>query len=348
MITTLKNIAIKGIANCVPLKSVRNEDYDMLSAAERKMLISTTGIVERRVAKEGVCASDLCERSALKLLNGLDWEPSSVDALIFVSQSSDYYLPATAIILQDKLGLSKNSVAFDINLGCSGYVYGLYVVGNLMQQGNIKRALLLCGDISTNSVNYKDKSAYPLFGDSGSATALEYDELSEPMMFSLGSDGSGHEAIMIKGGGTRHMFHDESLKEVCISEGITRHELNLILDGISIFNFSVKEVPKNVRELMEVANVAVDDVSALVLHQANKLINETIRKKLKFPREKTPYSIDEYGNTSSGSIPLTIQTRLKDQINHSRLILSGFGVGLSWASVILQTQNVYIPELLEI
>lgn len=348
MITKIEHIELKGIANCVPSSVEKNENYDLLSAAERKMLISTTGIKERRVAKNGVCASDLCEKAALELLSGLNWETNSVDALIFVSQSSDYYLPATAIILQDKLGLSKNAIAFDINLGCSGYVYGLYVLSNLMQKGQIKRAVLLCGDISTNSVNYKDKSAYPLFGDSGSATALEYDETAHPMTFSLGSDGSGYESIMIKGGGTRHMFHENSLKEVSISEGITRHELNLILDGISIFNFSVGEVPKNIKELMQMTSLSENDVEYLVLHQANKLINETIRKKLKFPKEKVPYSLDEYGNTSSGSIPLTLQTRLRDQLNNKTIVISGFGVGLSWASAVLTTKNIYIPELLEI
>ncbi|CAG5079146.1 3-oxoacyl-ACP synthase III family protein [Parvicella tangerina] len=348
MIAKIQHIALKGITNCVPSNVEKNEEYDLLSAAERKMLISTTGIKERRVAEDGVCASDLCEKAALKLLNGLNWEADSVNALIFVSQSSDYYLPATAIILQNKLGLSKNAIAFDINLGCSGYVYGLYVLSNLMQQGQVKRAILLCGDISTNSVNYKDKSAYPLFGDSGSATALEYDETAHPMTFSMGSDGSGYESIMIKGGGTRNMFHENSLKEVKVSDGITRHELNLILDGISIFNFSIGEVPKNVKELMEKTSLSESDVEYLVLHQANKLINETIRKKLKFPKEKVPYSLDEYGNTSSGSIPLTIQTRLRNEVNDKTLILSGFGVGLSWASVVLTTKNVYLPELIEI
>lgn len=350
MIHKIENISIKGVSNCVPKNSVSNSDYDLISEAERKMLIKTTGIEKRRVALEGVCASDLCYEAANKLLAELDWRKDSVDALIFVSQSQDYYLPATSIILQDRLKLSKKTIAFDVNLGCSGYVYGLYVLSTMLAAGGIKRALLLCGDVSTNSVNYEDKSSYPLFGDSGSATALEYDKNASPSWFNLGSDGEGHKAIMIKGGGTKYKFHKDSLEVKDISPGIKRHELNIILKGLDIFNFSVKEVPKNIKELFEFSGKNIDEADYFVLHQANKIINETIRKKLKIDTEKVPYSLTDFGNTSSGSIPLTLQTGLQKTLQNDKtlLLLSGFGVGLSWGSALINTDKIVIPELIEI
>ncbi len=350
MIHKIDHISIKGISNCVPKNSLSNLDYTLISEQERKMLIKTTGIENRRVAPEGLCASDMCFEAANQLISKLEWEKDSVDALIFVSQSQDYYLPATSIILQDRLGLSKKTIAFDINLGCSGYVYGLYILSSLIAAGGIKRGLLLCGDVSTNSVNYEDKSSYPLFGDSGSATALEYDLNASPSWFNLGSDGKGHKSIMIKGGGTKHKFHENSLTVKEVSPGIKRHELNIILEGLDIFNFSIKEVPKNIKEILEYCSKDIDTIDYYLFHQANKIINETIRKKLKIAPEKVPYSLPNFGNTSSGSIPLTLQTEISKELTTSnkQLLLCGFGVGLSWGSAIVSTSHLIIPELIEI
>ncbi|MCB9194605.1 MAG: ketoacyl-ACP synthase III [Flavobacteriales bacterium] len=350
MIQTIKNIRIEGISNCVPSRSVSNEDYDLIGETERKLLIKTTGIKSRRVANEGTCASDLCYEAAEKLIKDLNWNKNDIDLLIFVSQSSDYYLPATSIILQNRLNLNSTTLAFDINLGCSGYVYGLNVIGSMLSSGQLKKALLLCGDISTNATNIKDKSSYPLFGDSGSATAISYDNEASDMIFSMGSDGKGANSIIIKGGYGREKYHEDSLKEFQISEGITRHELNIILDGLEIFNFSVQTVPSNIKELLNSQNKSIENVDYFVFHQANKIINETIRKKLKINPENCPYSIEEYGNTSSGSIPLTINTALQKQLqeNRSTLLLSGFGVGLSWGSVLLETDRIIISDLIEL
>lgn len=346
---SLKNISLRGIANCVPKNTINNEDYDWITASERKMLIKTTGIEERRVAEEGTCASDLCYEAASALLTDLNWDAKDIDVLIFVSQSADYYLPATGIILQDRLGIKKDSLAFDINLGCSGYVYGLHVLGSLISNGNLKRGLLLCGDISTNSTNPKDKSSYPLFGDSGSATALEFDSSAETMHFLFGSDGSGHQSIIMKGGGAKYKFHDQSLVEKEIGKGIVRHELNLILEGLDIFSFSVKTVPSTIKTLIDSTQSNLDDMDFFVLHQANKIINETIRKKLKQDPSKFPLSLQKFGNTSSGSIPLTINTELAEQFDSPRkMLLCGFGVGLSWGAVLVHQKELTLSKLIEL
>lgn len=346
----VENIAIKGIASAVPRQVRKTIDYPYFSEHDRKTFITGTGVEERREVSNGVCASDLCLAAAEKLLSDTKIDKQAIKALIFVSQSPDYFLPATGVILQDRLGLPKSCLSFDVGLGCSGYVYGLSILAGLLQNMENGYALLLAGDISTFSQNPRDKSAYPLFGDAGSATLLKKDTTAKPMFFNLQSDGSGYESIIIRGGGTRIPFHPLSRQEKEYEGGIWRHELNLEMDGMAVFNFALKEVKPNVQTLMEYADITLEEIDYLIMHQANLFMNETVRKKLKIAREKTPYSIQKYGNTSSASIPLTIVTELHKQFkNHpAKIVLSGFGVGLSWGSVYLQTAPFVISDLVEV
>lgn len=345
---TVNNVKITGLSACVPKYEESNWDYDALTEIEKKILIKTTGIEKRRIAQNGVTTSDLCFKSAKALIEKLKWNSDEIELIIFVSQSPDYYLPATSIILQNRLGLPKTALAFDINLGCSGYVYGLSVISSLISSSKIKKALLLAGDVSSFSINKNDKSTFPLFGDAGSATALQYQE-GEQMHFNLQSDGSGYEAIIIPDGGLRNPLNSESFQEQQIDKGIKRSNCNLKLEGTDIFNFSLREVAPNIINLLSFANKELSSFNYFVMHQANKLMNESIRKKLNIEAEKVPYSINKYGNTSSASIPLTIVSELREDLingNHS-LILSGFGVGLSWASVLINTENLIFTEVLE-
>ncbi|HRP58688.1 MAG TPA: ketoacyl-ACP synthase III [Vicingus sp.] len=345
----INNVEMVGISACVPKYQESNWDYELLSESEKKLLINTTGIENRRIAQNGVTTSDLCYTSALALLKKLKWNPNEIELIVFVSQSPDYYLPATSIIMQDRLGLPKTTMAFDINLGCSGYIYGLSVISSLISTTKIKKALLLAGDVSSFSINKKDKSTFPLFGDGATVTALSYSDNCAPMHFNLQSDGSGHQAIIIPDGGLRNPLNDESFVEKQIEKGIVRSRRNLKLEGMDIFNFSLREVAPNINKLIEFANEDIDSYNYFVMHQANKIMNESIRKKLKIDKEKTPYSMRKYGNTSSASIPLTIVSELKNDVEHTRkkFILSGFGVGLSWASVLLTTNNLTCTEVLE-
>jgi 3-oxoacyl-[acyl-carrier-protein] synthase-3 len=347
---TLNNISIKGIAATVPASFEKNMDYDWISIPEREMLVKTTGIEKRHIASENICTSDMCMASAEKLISDLKIDKNEIEILIFVSQSPDYFLPATSIILQDKLGLKKTTLAFDIQLGCSGYVYGLSVIGSLMANGKLKKGLLLVGDKSSFSQSKKDKSTYPIFSDAGTATLLEYDENAAPMYFNLQSDGSGHKAIIIPDGGVRSPWTEESNKVVKIEEGIERSRRNLHLDGVEVFNFSIREAPVNVRDLLEKTGTTIDDYDYFIFHQANKLMNETIRKKLKLPIEKVPYSLPEFGNTSSASIPLTIVSQIGESLKDkkSKMVFSAFGVGLSWASMTISLDHIHCPKLIMI
>ena len=347
-IFSVPNVKISGVSACVPKKSISNHDYLKLSERERMMLIKTTGIEERRIAEEGVTTSDLCFVAAERLIQELKWNKEEIQMLIFVSQSRDYFLPATAIILQDRLGLPMTSIAFDISLGCSGYVYGLSVISSLMMNAKIGKALLMVGDISSFSLNENDKSTYPLFGDAGTVTALEYDLSAPPMHFNLQSDGSGYEAIIIPDGGLRNPLSEASYEEKEIDTGIKRSARNLSLNGLDVFDFSLREVAPNIQALFEYTGTTKDDYDYFVLHQANKLMNETIRKKMKIEPEKVPYTLKMYGNTSSASIPLTIVSELNSVVDGElSCIFSGFGVGLSWGSVALKTTNLVCPKLIE-
>lgn len=349
-IFSIPDISIAGIAASVPKKQLSNRDYDLLSEKEQNFFIKTVGVETRRAADRGTTTSDLCYASAESLMKGLEWKPDEIELLIFVSQSRDYIIPATAGILQDKLGLPKSCVALDISLGCSGYVYGLSVMGRMMTGGAIKKGLLLVGDVSTQTTSFKDKSTYPLFGDAGTATAIEFVPGVADMSFNLQTDGAGYEAIIIPDGGIRNLASKDSFIYEKIDEGIERNKYHIALDGMEVFNFSLREVPPNIRALAEYAGVSLEEIDYFVMHQANKIMNESIRKKLKIEPEKYPYSIVEYGNTSSASIPLTIVTKLSDEASGKELktLLSGFGVGLSWGSVILEMDNIYCPDLIEL
>ncbi len=347
---SIQHIAIKGIAAAVPANRISNWDYDLLTESEKKLLIKTTGVEERRMVLPGMATSDLCFAAAERLLKKLDWKKTEIEILIFVSQSTDYYLPATSIILQDRLGLSKSCMAFDIGLGCSGYVYGLSVIMGMMMATGLKKGLLMVGDVSTITCSKDDKSTYPLFGDAGTVTALQFDESTEAIKFDLNSDGSGKDSIIIPHGGSRNLASSESFVKEEIAPGIVRSKMALALNGLEVFNFSINEVPRSLHEFLDRTATTPESYDYFVMHQANKLMNETIRKKMGFPPEKVPYSLSRFGNTSSASIPLTIVSELSKDLENSKkkLLLAGFGVGLSWGSVSLNLTNVVLPEILEL
>jgi 3-oxoacyl-[acyl-carrier-protein] synthase-3 len=347
---TLSGIRLSGIAAAVPGRKEFNADYQWIPVKERESLIKNIGVESRRVAEKGTTTSDLCVEAAGSLLEGLGWDRNEIDLLIFVSQSRDYLVPTTACIVQDRLGLPHSCIALDIGLGCSGYVYGLSVMASMMQSGRIRKGLLMVGDISTLTTSYRDKSTYPLFGDVGTVTALAYDPAAPAMYFNLQTDGSGYKALMIQDGGARNVMSRKSFDIKKIAPGIYRSRLHLELDGIEVFNFTLREVVPNIKALLRETGMTLDQIDHLVFHQANRLINETLRKMLKLDPAKVPWSIREFGNTSGASVPLTMVTALHNELTTTprRLLLSAFGVGLSWGSAIIETENIFIPPLVEL
>jgi len=345
----LDKVRFAGLTSCVPRRAISNLDCPPEKRAERERLVRNIGIQTRRVCESGQVFSDLAVPAAEKLISGLGWKKEDIDVLLLVTQSPDYPIPATAIIMQDRLGLPKSTMAFDINLGCSGYPYGLFVLGSMLAGGRMRRGIVLVGDKSSNPESH-DNGLLSLFGDAATATALEFDESAPPMHFHFGSDGSGYKAIIIPAGGQRVPMQPRHLERLPGEDGISRKGTDVILDGPAILNFSIREVPPAVTTLLASSSNTADDIDYFVFHQANRMINETIRKKLGLPEAQVPSSLHDFGNTSSASVPMTMTVRLRDALlsGPKRVLMSGFGVGLSWASCIIDLDRPFLPELIEL
>lgn len=347
----VKNVSIKGLSACVPKNIVDNaEDYPQKWAGYESF-VSATGIAKHRNSPADICSSDLCLNAAEQLIAELAWDKKEIDALVFVSQTPDFYnVPATSCQLQDRLGLSSNCYTLDIALGCSGWVYAMSVISSLMQNGSIKKGLLLAGDTPSKFCSKEDKSTFPLFGDAGTATALEYSEGAEPIRFALQTDGGGYKAIVINAGGYRVPVSKDSLEMKNHGEGKTRCDLNLEMDGEDVFMFGISKAPKVIKSLAEQYGIDLSTIDLFTFHQANLFMNEKIRNKLKIDEAKVPYSIQEYGNTSCASIPLTLVTRCAEKLKAGKVqhIACGFGVGLSWGALYFVTDSIVVPKISEI
>lgn len=347
----IKNVSIKGISACVPKNIVDNaQDYPK-KWPSYESFVSATGIAKHRNSPANICSSDLCLNAAEQLISELAWDKKEIEAVVFVSQTPDFYnVPATSCLLQDRLGLSSNCYTLDISLGCSGWVYAMSVICSLMQNGSIKKGLLLAGDTPTKFCSKDDKSTFPLFGDAGTATALEFSEESEPIRFALQTDGGGYKAIMINAGGYRVPVSQESLVMKDHGEGKMRCDLNVEMDGEDVFMFGISKAPKVIKSLAEHFAIDLSAIDLFTFHQANLFMNEKIRNKLKIDESKVPYSIQEYGNTSCASIPLTLVTRCSEQLKSGKIqhIACGFGVGLSWGALNFVTDTIVVPNITEI
>jgi 3-oxoacyl-[acyl-carrier-protein] synthase-3 len=345
---TFKNVQITGISACVPRNIEKNSELTSLIPPEDiDKTINNIGIKEKRVADDSTCASDLCFSAASQLLGDMKIDKNSIDVLIFMSQAPDFYVPATAPILQNRLGLPNSTACFDMNLGCSGYLYGLSLSFSLAMHENIKRVLFLDGETFTKVVSKKDRVNAPLYGDAGTATLIEKSH-SADSYFSLFTDGSGKDALFIKAGGARYPSSESTLEETLREDGNIRSDHQLFMDGIDVFNFTIRVVPKNILEILEYSKQILEDVDYVIFHQANKFMTDFFAKKLKIPAHKVPYCLDRFGNTSSASIPLTIVSELREKIEgKTTVILSGFGAGLSWGSALLNIGGCHISKLLE-
>lgn len=346
----IKNVAIKGCAACVPHNILETSSIYKETWGDYENFVDTTGVQRHRASPYEICSSDLCQTAAEELINQLHWDKNTIDALLFVTQTPDYIEPATSCILQNKIGLSQNCLTLDISLGCSGWVYAMSVICSLMQNGTIKRGLLLAGETPSKRCSTNDKSAYPLFGDAGTVTALEYVEGVPDITFVLNTDGDGYRTIIIPSGAERNPVTVESLKEKERADGIMSNDLQLQMDGMSVFSFAISKAPKSVNTLLEKVGVSREDIDYYFFHQANLFMNEKIRKKLKLTPEQVPYSIADFGNTSSASIPLTMVTQSRSTLQNGKVtnIGCGFGIGLSWGSVYFETDKIIVPPLIEI
>ncbi len=327
-ISTIPPSRIRAVCSSVPERRFDNlTETTAFEPEEVDKVVKMAGVRSRHMASDQICSSDLCAAAARRVLETLEWDPKSVDALIFVTQSQDYFLPSTACLVQHWLGLSDSCAAFDVGLGCSGYPYGLWLAGTMISGGGLSRVLVLHGETPTRFAAASDRSVALLFGDAGSATALEAcpDDADEHWWFSLNTDGSGWRDLIIEGGGFRDRFPADTSKH-CVS-----------MNGAGVFNFAIKRVPKVIAETLQASGLDDEAVDYYILHQSNLFIMRHLAKKMKLPLEKIPFTIQEFGSAGGPSVPLTLtQGGLNRPSDRSlRLMIVGYGVGLSWGTALV-------------
>lgn len=343
------NTKIKGVTVCVPKNTVENRLYEVVPEEKREQFVESIGIERRRVAPDNVCTSDLCAIAAEHLLERIGWSKDEIELIVFVTQTPDYRMPATSCILQERLALPKTCMAIDVSQGCSGYVYGLGITSSLLSIGTLKKGLLLVGNTQSKNINYRDKSAYPLFSDAGSATAIEFSpENGDDLLLSYMTDGSGKETIIIPEGGYRNMATPQSFEEKEYEGGIVRNNLNIFMHGDDVFSFVISNVPRATQRLFEQFSIDKEVIDYWLIHHASKFVCRKLIKKLGIPEEKVPLLLRDFGNSSNATIPL-LMTYLSSDICSRKLNLyvSGFGVGMSMGVGVINVGEFMCADMIE-
>lgn len=299
-----------------------------------------TGIHLRHIAAPEECASDLAVAAARKLFASGVCQPTEVDYLLLCTQSPDYFVPTTACLVQERLGIPTHAGALDFNLGSSGYVYGLGLAQGLIETGQAGRVLLITAETYSKFIHPADKSCRTIFGDAAAATLIAGVDEPAPRLgpFVFGTDGSGAQNLIVPTGGMRFPRTAESAIAYQDASGNVRTRDNLFMDGAEIFNFTLRVVPATVRTLLARAGKATEDVDRYVFHQANRYILNHLRKRLKIPEEKFLVKLDHCGNTGSSTIPIVLKHAQEEgQLKPEQLVaLMGFGPGYSWAAGLLR------------
>lgn len=340
-----KNVKISGISTVVPSKELcLLDDKELYGGNEKKInrVVKSSGFLNRRVSERDVMTSDMCLQAASDLIDNLKVDKSEIDAILFLSYTPDYLMPATSYVLHKKLGLSQNCLCMDIPQACSGYVIGLFQASMLINSG-YKRVLLLVGDSFSKFTDmFKDHTA-PVFGDAGTATLVEYDENAETIYFNINSDGNGYDSLICENGGFKNIPNKDSFYD----NG--EFEYKAKMDGGRVFDFTMNNITPSLTDLLEFSNKNKDDFDYYVFHQANKFILQNIARQLEIDETKMPVeTLSKYGNQCGASIPCTISDQLHDKINGKNVLMAGFGVGLSWASAIVKfDQNIYCSKVNE-
>jgi len=341
----IKNAKIKGISIVVGenKKCIDDEpSYYNGDKTQLERLKKTIGFGTRYWTNNETTTCDLCEQASKNLLKKLAIPVRSIDAIISATQTPDYYMPGNAHVLHKKLGLSKDTIALDLELGCSGFMYGLWLSFMMLNSG-LKRILLVTGDTLSKVANKKDRTEAPLFGDAGSACIIDFDQDAKESYFILKSDGNGVDSMYQPAGAYRTQSSEETRVEKADKDGNIRTDENIYMNGFDIFNFTLTEQPKLLNEILEFSNKTKDEIDYFVLHQANVYIVETIIKKAKIEMEKAPSNVfSKYGNQNSASIPGAICEALSDCFANTKkqVVLQGFGIGLSWGACKLEFDNV--------
>lgn len=357
MFHTLRNARFAGVRAAVPAKEISLEDeveYYGGSLKKVARMRKTLGMDKRRICEPDVTASDLCAYAAKELLSAFPDVRSSIDALVFVSQSPDWVQPATACELQNRLQLPQTCATFDVNQGCTGYIYGLWLGSTLVSSGAARNVLVLVGDAHPTGREVRNRVMAPVFGDGGSATLLCRDENAPPISFEFGTDGSAFETIIAPAGASRipalRGFENnrDMFEEIADPLGNIWYLGEAYMDGGAVFNFTMDVVPPHLRGFMEAAGVSHDDINWLILHQANGQIVRTVAEKSGFPPEKAPAdSFSLYGNLAAASVPVALCETFGNMKSPGKVLMCGYGIGLAWGSCLCDMENINCAPVLD-
>ncbi len=349
-LATVRNVRVAAIAAALPSHVVDNAAFgEALYKEEIEGVIRTTGVRERRASPEGrVTSLDLCVKAAELLKEADCTDFNALGGVVCVTQTPDCLLPNNSTLAQHRLGLPAATAAFDINLACSGYVYGLWAASLAATSLN-KPVLLLDGDTHSHFASPKDRATAILFGDAGTATIIEPCECASEWTFVFETDGSRRDALIIPEGGYRNRVNAHSAEYHEYPDGGVRRGIDMKMDGMGVFNFVVRSVPKSLEYLMQEVGTTPEDYDVLALHQANLFMVRQVAKKMKFSMEKVPTTIQKFGNSSSATIPVTLASELHDRLSSEKLkvLASGFGAGLSLASVSMEIGPCCCPGVAE-
>lgn len=331
---------INHISYYLPEKILSNEDLiKEFPDWSVEKIANKIGINKRHIAAEDELSSDMAIKASEKLFKEHNVDRSEIDFLLFCTQSPDYFLPTTACILQDKLGLPTTTGALDFNLGCSGFIYGLSLAKGLVSGGIAKNVLLVCAETYSKFLNKNDRGNRTIFGDAASATLISNEKsgmAAEILNFNLGTDGSGAENLIVKGGGMRNRDGGVNLREDDYGNQYSDNDLKM--NGPAIFNFTVKRIPQLIQETLIKNNFTIEKVNHFIFHQANSYMLNHLRKKMKISSDKFPVKMDFCGNTVSSTIQIVLSEMNdnEDFKENDIALLAGFGVGYSWGAVAIK------------
>ena len=348
----IENVSIRGMSGCVPKNVEENKDLPFYSPEEAEHVIEEIGIVRKHIAPAEITVADLCYGAAQKLIEELGWEKESIDLLALCTQNPDYINQPTSFLVHEKLGLPQTTMCLDFYHGCPGWVVSLSSVCSLLNTGSVKRAILLDGDVVSRWIFANNREERPLFGDAGTATALEFDANAKPICFNIGTLSDEGKSLINPDGGFRNPYTMETMKYTLDARAgrLPKEKWKKVMDSMDVFSFAITKVPKALKALCSEFNISIEDIDKLVLHQANKFMLENIAKRMKVPMDKVPLGLRYYGNTTSASVPLALVTECQKELTMGvqKNLVCGFGTGLAWGAAYFETDKIICSDVVEI
>lgn len=346
---TFKNIGLKALSATVPKNVVETRSLTEYNSPESiEKFIEATGVKERRFADEYTCASDLSFTAANEIFQKTDIKKEDIDVLIFVSQTPDYKIPGTSVILQDRLGLRPDTLVYDVNMSCSGFLHGILMAYTFLMLPKVNNVMVLVGDTLSKLISPRDKGTGMLLGDAGTCTVVGHGEEYGESFFSMQTEGNHFDSVNLIGGGSRKPSSPETMTYKEYEDGSIRNEEQIVMVGPDVFGFAISKLPKDIKRLMDYANVTLENIDKFAFHQANNFMMDYIAKKSKVDKNKILHSIQKYGNTAGTSIPLCLCENKGSIYSGETIMMNAIGAGFAYGTAIINVGNCKILNITEI